>query len=186
MYSESTYAGIYTFVIALITLNGGSLAEQKLDRYLARTNADVSTPLDRTDKLLQRLCKDGYLDRKREMDGGDEIIEYILGPRGKVEVGTGAVAGLVRTVYGKDVSGDAPMSQFQRDDINDFEARLARSLGTRPREIGEPQTQTHGDEEVNSPPASAPASSRRRTTRHAAQEGSEEESEQDSEAEDSD
>lgn len=100
LYEESTYTGIYTFAIALITLNGGSLAEQKLDRYLARTNADVNTPLGQTDKLLLRLCKDGYLVRTREMDGGEELIEYTLGPRGKVEVGTGAVAGMVRAVYG--------------------------------------------------------------------------------------
>lgn len=176
LYAESTYTGIYTFIIALITLNGGSLAEQKLDRYLARTNADVSTPLDRTDKLLQRLCRDGYLVKTREMDGGEEIIEYILGPRGKVEVGTGAVAGMVRAVYGKEALPNEDMSQFQRDEMVDFEGRLARSLGIKPRDFGEPQSQNGAVDEgsLDAPPGSA----RRRTTRRPADE--DEESEEDS------
>lgn len=176
MYAESTYTGIYTFIIALITLNGGSLAEQKLDRYLARTNADVSTPLDRTDKLLQRLCRDGYLVKTREMDGGEENIEYILGPRGKVEVGTGAIAGMVRAVYGKEALPNEDMSQFQRDEIVDFEGRLARSLGIKPRDFGETQSQNGAVEEAS---LDAPDSARRRTTRRPADE-EEEESEEDS------
>ncbi|CAG8310826.1 unnamed protein product [Penicillium salamii] len=149
LFAESAYTGIYTFIIALITLNGGSLAEQKLDRYLARTNAEISTPLERTDKLLQRLCKEGYLVKTREMDGGEEIIEYILGPRGKVEVGTGAVAGMVRTVYGKEVPPNSGMSEFERSEIADFEGRLARSLGIQPREVEEPSSQPISNSHVN-------------------------------------
>lgn len=167
LFAESAYTGIYTFIIALITLNGGSLAEQKLDRYLARTNAEISTPLERTDKLLQRLCKEGYLVKTREMDGGEEIIEYILGPRGKVEVGTGAVAGMVRTVYGKEVPPNSGMSEFERSEIADFEGRLARSLGIQPREVEEPSSQYISNGHVNEEaPVSAanvsPPSARRR------------------------
>ena len=131
---ESTYTGIYTFLIAVILLNGGSLPEQKLDRYLSRMNADTYTPVDRTDRLMQRLCKEGYLVRTREMDGGEEIIEYILGPRGKIEVGTGGVAGLVREVYGRQGAvddGDEGMTVAERNSHEDFEARLASSLGTK-------------------------------------------------------
>ena len=180
LYTESTYTGIYTFIIALITLNGGSLAEQKLDRYLARTNADVSTPLDRTDKLLQRLCRDGYLVKTREMDGGEEIIEYILGPRGKVEVGNNAVAGMVRAVFGKETPPNSNMPDYERDQIADFEGRLARSLGIKPREIEEPPSQSttngHVDEEASANATPPPA--RRRPTRPARAAAEEEESEQ--------
>ncbi|KAJ5834389.1 MAGE protein [Penicillium robsamsonii] len=135
LYTESTYTGLYSFIIALIVLNGGTLAEQKLDRYLARTNAEVATPIDRTDKLLQRLCKEGYIIKTREMDGGEEVIEYVLGPRGKIEVGTGGVAGLVRTVYGKNQGDHENLTQLQREDLEDFEAKLGRSLGIEPATV---------------------------------------------------
>ncbi|KKK24059.1 hypothetical protein AOCH_001847 [Aspergillus ochraceoroseus] len=137
---ESSYTGLYTFIIAVILLNGGTLQEQKLDRYLRRANADTYTPVDRTDRLLQRLCKEGYLIRNREMDGGDEIIEYMVGPRGKVEVGARGVAGLVREVYGKQAMvEDNDTTAAEREQMEEFEFRLARSLGF--RKSGEAQTQ---------------------------------------------
>ncbi|CAI7574435.1 unnamed protein product [Penicillium manginii] len=149
--TESTYTGLYSFIIALITLNGGSLAEPKLDRYLARMNAESHTPIDRTDKLLLRMIREGYLVRTREMDGGEEQIEFLVGPRGKVEVGTNGVAGLVREVYGRGegtpkASGRVPgygdgdedvlggeMTQMEEEEREAFEGRLRRSLGIRER-----------------------------------------------------
>jgi len=137
-FAESTYTALYTFIIAVITLNGGSIPEQKLDRYLKRTNADQYTPIDRTDRLLQRLCKEGYLVRTREMDGGEEVVEYMVGPRGKVEVGEKGVAGLVREVYGRPdpvtVAAGAEGTQNGRtaeqrqEEMEEFERRLERSL----------------------------------------------------------
>lgn len=123
---ESTYVALYTFLVTVITLSGGAIPEQRLDRYLKRTNADSYTPIERTDRLLQRLCKDGYLVRNREIDGGEEIVEYMVGPRGKIEVGEAGVAGLVREVYGRtDPDEDAP---GQNEEADDFEKRLERSL----------------------------------------------------------
>lgn len=153
-------------------LNGGSLAEQKLDRYLARTNAEVATPVDRTDKLLQRLCKEGYIIKTREMDGGEEVIEYVLGPRGKIEVGTSGVAGLVRTVYGKN-SDHAGLTQLQMEDLEDFEGKLGRSLGIEPATVQDSgmdgATDVDGDARVNgngeereAPRSSGPRRSSRR------------------------
>lgn len=121
---ESTYTALYTFIIAVITLSGGSILEQKLDRYLMRTNIEQYTPIDRTDRLLQRLCKEGYLIRNREMDGGEEVIEYMVGPRGKIEVGASGVEGLVRKVYGR-------ASTAGEDENDGFEAKLARSVGSK-------------------------------------------------------
>ncbi|GAM39223.1 hypothetical protein TCE0_034r10586 [Talaromyces pinophilus] len=121
---DSTYTALYTFIISVITLSGGSILEQRLDRYLKRTNIEQYTPIDRTDRLLQRLCKEGYLVRNREMDGGEEVIEYMVGPRGKIEVGESGVSGLVRKVYGR----TAPTEGEATDE---FEARLARSVGSK-------------------------------------------------------
>ncbi|OKL60571.1 hypothetical protein UA08_04125 [Talaromyces atroroseus] len=127
-FTESTYTALYTFIISIITLSGGSVLEQKLDRYLMRTNIEQYTPVDRTDRLLQRLCKEGYLIRNKEMDGGEEVIEYMVGPRGKIEVGESGVSGLVRKVYGRDASSTNIAEESGSDD---FEARLARSVGSR-------------------------------------------------------
>lgn len=114
-------------------------------------NAETHTPIDRTDKLLQRMIREGYLVRTRELDGGEEQIEFLVGPRGKVEVGTKGVAGLVREVYGRGV-GDAnangrvpgygdgdedvlggEMTQIEEEEREAFEGRLRRSLGIRER-----------------------------------------------------
>ncbi|KAL4761618.1 MAGE domain-containing protein [Aspergillus foveolatus] len=146
--AESSYTGLYTFIIAVILLNGGTLQEQKLDRYLSRMNAEQFTPVDRTDHLLQRLCKEGYLVKNREMDGGDEIIEYMVGPRGKVEVGARGVAGLVREVYGRQAMvEDDDVTTAERERIEEFEFRLANSLGFRKPNSRAADGEQNGDDE---------------------------------------
>ncbi|KAF7529600.1 hypothetical protein PCG10_007158 [Penicillium crustosum] len=178
LYTESTYTGLYSFIIAVIVLNGGSLAEQKLDRYLARTNAEVATPVDRTDKLLQRLCKEGYIIKTREMDGGEEVVEYVLGPRGKIEVGTSGVAGLVRTVYGKNGGDHAGLTQLQREDLEDFEGRLGRSLGVDPVPVRAGELDGANDVDGNGEGHEAPRSSEpRRSSRRSPTQEEEEEGE---------
>lgn len=176
---ESTYTGIYTFVIAVILLNGGVLQESKLDRYLKRTNADTYTPVDRTDRLLQRLCKEGYLIRNREMDGGEEIIEYVVGPRGKMEVGARGVAGLVREVYGRasggNASDEADMTVAEREQMEEFELRLSRSLGLRVE-------RSVGDEDGNA--QNGVSSQRRRSSRRQEQDEGEDEEEEEEDDED--
>ena len=112
-------------------LNGGSLPEAKLERYLKRTNADTYTPLDQTDRFLQRLCREGYLVRVREMDGGEEIVEYILGSRGKIEVGLIGVKGLVSEVYGHTNDDAGGLTDAEKENRVLFEDRLRRSLGVK-------------------------------------------------------
>lgn len=180
--TESTYTALYTFIIAVITLNGGSLGEQKLERYLARTNADTYTPIDRTDKFLNRLCKEGYLVRTKENDGGEEIVEYMVGPRGKVEVGSGGVAGLVREVYGRG-GGLEDLTPAEREEREEFEARLKRSLGvTGPQGTQGSRAAKSQGNTANGEGSSGP----RRASRRANGGDSEEEDEDEEEEEDSD
>ncbi|KAK8171920.1 MAGE family-domain-containing protein [Phyllosticta citrichinensis] len=103
---EASYTGLYSFVITCIILNGGSISESKLDRYLKRMNIDISTPVGPTDKVLSQMIKHSYIVRTTDTSAGEENIEYTVGPRGKVEVGEQGVAGLVRTVYGEDAPDD--------------------------------------------------------------------------------
>lgn len=107
-------------VYSLIALNGGKLADAKLQRYLHRMNASVNTPLDKTEIILAKMIKQGYIERKRENSGGDESIEWIAGPRGKIEIGFLGVEGLVKEVYAG-------------SDTTSLEDRIATSLGIEKR-----------------------------------------------------
>ena len=74
---------------------------------------------ERTDNVLKKMERQGYIVKVRERDGGgEETVDYIVGPRGKAEVGERGVAGVVRGVYGK--------NELQEDEL---ERRLVRSLG---------------------------------------------------------
>lgn len=102
---EDSYVALYTMVIALIIISGGMIAEGKLDRALRRMNADQTTPLGTKDKTLATMIKDGYIVKVRDASGGaEETVDYIVGPRGKVEVGGEGVAQFIRTVYGESES----------------------------------------------------------------------------------
>ncbi|KAJ5195043.1 uncharacterized protein N7498_008481 [Penicillium cinerascens] len=173
--TESTYTALYSFIIAVISLNGGTLGEQKLERYLARMNAETYTPIDRTDRFLARLCKEGYLVRTREMDGGEEIIEYMAGPRGKIEVGTSGVSGLAREVYG--FSGGGELTRAEQNEREEFETRLKRSLGIAEmtREGGEEEEEEE-EARVNGEERRQSEGPRRSSRRAAASDSSEEES----------
>jgi melanoma-associated antigen len=137
---------LYSFIIALILLNNGSLPEAKLERYLKRANADQWTPISSTEKILQKLAKEGYLEKRRDTSSGEEIIEWVVGPRGKIEVGERGVQGFVRAVYAG-----------SEEDDEELEKKLARSLGLQPQ----PHVVVEGSEET--PQVNGNAEQSRRT-----------------------
>lgn len=120
--SEAAYVGLYTMLITLISVHGGVLSEGKMDRFLKRMNTDAYTPIGNTDDVLKRMIKDGYIVKVKDTSSGEEIVDYHVGPRGKVEVGDDTVANMVRTVYSVG------------DPVEDLEERLNRSLGVVPGE----------------------------------------------------
>ena len=172
--SEANYTALYTFILSLIYLNSSSLTDQKLERYLKRVNADTYTPLGNKEKILQRMMREGYIDKRRDTSSGEEVIEWVPGPRGMVEVGVQGVMGLVRTVYGygavelsrgqsvnqrrrrkgdedgeEDVEDSGRLVKIEEDELN---AKLSRSLGIRAGKDGETvmvggRDQDGGDEE---------------------------------------
>ncbi len=120
-------------IISLITLSGGTLAQPKLDRYLQRLNAEMHMLPNEgggTEAVLQRMIKQGYLTRTREVVGGDETIEWGVGARGRVEVGKEGVEGLVKAVYGLSSrnEGDDEGEQ-ETEESREITERLGRSLG---------------------------------------------------------
>ena len=119
--AESSYIGLVTFILALIYLSPAkTISESRLEKHLKRMNADnYVLNGEKTEKVLKRMEKEGYISKFRERDGGgEETVDYVLGSRGKVEVGELGVAGLVRKVYGKK---DAEAEELDK--------RLVRSLG---------------------------------------------------------
>lgn len=142
--AEASYVGLTTFIIALIYLSPSqSISESRLEKHLRRMNADNYVLAgEKTEKVLKRMEKENYIIKVRERDGGgEESVEYVIGPRGKVEVGERGVAGLVRSVYGKK---DAEADELER--------RLVRSLGDvviekKSREVGEEEGILEGEQE---------------------------------------
>ncbi|KAF7548107.1 hypothetical protein G7046_g8786 [Stylonectria norvegica] len=125
---EATYAAFYTMVISMILLNNGELSEQKLKRYLTRLNADQNVSMDKTEVILKRMERQGYVvkrvDRPPIGQDGDLTITWHVGPRAKEEVGLEGVMGMVREVYG-DSSPD--LEKKLRSSLNlDLKDRMAQ------------------------------------------------------------
>jgi hypothetical protein len=120
---EGIYTGIYTVIVSLILLSGGSLNDSKLERYMKRMQLDEKTPVEGYEKpamLIKRMEREGYVVRVKETGpSGEEDISWILGSRAKVEIGDDGVRGLTKAVY----------NQAEGADSDELEKRIARSLG---------------------------------------------------------
>lgn len=124
---EAAYVAFYTLVISLIRISGGDLSDAMLKRHLRRLNAEQHTFSNtKTEDTLARMLRQGYLVRSidkeaRQHGDDDSATTWHVGPRGKVEVGDEAVAGLVREVWGAEGQGE------------ELEARLHASLQIKAR-----------------------------------------------------
>jgi melanoma-associated antigen len=181
---EAAYVALYTTLIAIITLSGGELSEARFRRHLARFNAAdnmpsldpnySSAPSEKTEAVLQRMIRQGYLVKVVETTGDDESTTWYVGPRGKVEVNNEAIAAFVRGVYGGD-------NDDNDDGGDELEKKLAVSLKVKERKpapIEEEEADNEDQHEANGDPG--PSSRRSRRTRHStAQEEEREQEEED-------
>ncbi|KAI0391721.1 MAGE-domain-containing protein [Xylariaceae sp. FL0594] len=116
MADEAAYVGFYTLIITLITLSGGELSDMKLKRYLTRLNASQNLPMDKTENVLQKLVRQGYLDRVVEkVEGEEDTVTWCVGPRGKVEITPHNMAQVITEIW--------------REPDEEFDKKLERSLG---------------------------------------------------------
>lgn len=110
------------------------------------------------EEVLKRMEREGYLERRREVIAGEEGVDYIVGGRGKLEVGVEGVKGLVRGVYGlENVNGVEEGEEDEREadghveKQQELESRLARSLGLSDRAKAQnPQDREDADRELES------------------------------------
>lgn len=138
-------------VIALIALSGGEITEPKLKRHFQRLNADNKLGPERTDDVLTKMERSGYVVRRVENISADQDknVSWLIGPRGKEEIGPEGVAGVVREVFG----GTTP----------ELERRMATSLGITPQEPEEQVEEENGEEPGEAP---EPRRRSRRAARH--------------------
>ena len=124
--------GLCTTIVSLISFSPeGALPDHKLMSYLGRFNTDENSGFDTTANTLKRMVNQGYIFKSVEKTDTDEISDWRVGPRGKIEIGNNGIQGLVRTVYGDTVP-------------DDLEKRMQRSLGMEVRKKNE---NVNGEEE---------------------------------------
>ncbi|EME88116.1 uncharacterized protein MYCFIDRAFT_100179, partial [Pseudocercospora fijiensis CIRAD86] len=120
---EAQYTGIYTVLVSAIMMAGGQLNNDKMERYLQRLKIDDQTPVvdyEKNERLMKRMEKDGYIARVKESSGtGEDDIYWVVGSRGKIEVGQDGVRGITTTVY-------APKTDAEEEEL---ERKVNRSLG---------------------------------------------------------
>jgi hypothetical protein len=153
--AEGTYIGLYTMIIAVIQLNGGTIADAKLTNYLRRMNADVFMPMDKTEIVLQKMIKQGYLIKVRENVGDNDVVSWMVGPRGKVEVGNAGVKGLVMEAYGEDrpediadrIKNSLGLNAPQQENGNIAAAAVENGEGSSRRGRGRPRKSRNDGEE---------------------------------------
>ncbi|KAK5173933.1 uncharacterized protein LTR77_002614 [Saxophila tyrrhenica] len=152
---EGKYTSVYTMLVSLILLSGGQLPDAKMDRYLRRLGLEDATPVDgyeKTEKLMKRMEKDGYVLKVRENAGnGEEDVSWIVGPRAKVEVGEKGVEGLVKAVYNHEDGNDEQKELERRiarsRGLGEGAARKAPQANGEKKKRGRPRRDEHDDDE---------------------------------------
>lgn len=121
---DAEYTAIYTTLVSLILLSGDRLPDTKMDRFLRKLGIDDRTTVpgyEKNEQLMKRLEKDGYLYKLKESTGtGEDDTFYVVGPRGRVEIGNNGVRGLVRAVM--------PPGDDEEEEA-DLDNKVLRSLG---------------------------------------------------------
>ncbi|KAK0669562.1 MAGE family-domain-containing protein [Cercophora samala] len=168
---EAAYTALYTLIISLITISGGELSDPRLRRHLARLNAaeympslnpnDPANPTEKTEVLLQRMVKQGYLVKMMDNRGAgdDDSTTWHVGPRGKVEVPKESIADFVRTIYGGSDENLEAKIQISLKGVKEKKPEIKE----REREQGEDDEDEEGeqeDEEMEE--AAGPSNARRR------------------------
>lgn len=148
---EAAYTGLCTMVVSIIALSPGkSIPDSKLDHYLARLNANKNMPMDKTENVLKKMSNQGYITKVVDRSGDEETVDWVVGPRGKMEVGNRGVLGLVMEVYGDSAPDDLP-------------ERLSRSLGiVRREDLDDREADAQNEEEAEEEPDADPGPSTQR------------------------
>jgi melanoma-associated antigen len=105
---DKQFTAVCTIAVSLIYLSGGLISENRLDHILFQ-KMNISNTL--AAQTMQRMIKDGYITKITDNSSGQESIEYIVGPRGKIQIGEQGVKGFVSGVWGEDEAENGELDE---------------------------------------------------------------------------
>ncbi|KAM3073004.1 hypothetical protein ACMFMG_008723 [Clarireedia jacksonii] len=132
----------------------GTISDSKFTSILKKLEADENLPTDKTALVVKKMLQQNYISKIVEKTADEEIIEWRVGPRGKVEIGTRSVQGLVREIYGENTP-------------EDLERRLDRSLGLGKRKSAEEVEADEGVDALSSNNTSSRSTAKKPRSRRA-------------------
>ncbi|BFZ63797.1 hypothetical protein YB2330_004929 [Saitoella coloradoensis] len=107
-YVDAQFMGLVNLVVSLVMLNGRTLSEDGLYRYLTRLQINDETICGQTSDILAKMVRTGYLTKARDPASDENKQDYHLGPRAKKEIGMDGVVTLVKEVY---EAGEGPLPE---------------------------------------------------------------------------
>ncbi|KAF3922826.1 hypothetical protein ABW21_db0205328 [Orbilia brochopaga] len=104
---DQTVLGLGSVILTLVYLSNRSLQENTLKRHLRKFGIDERIAVEgnretgRVENILAKLVKDGYLVKLRDevIPGQEQTFTYVIGPRGKLEMGREGVMAYVKRIY---------------------------------------------------------------------------------------
>ncbi|KAK6331138.1 hypothetical protein TWF696_003207 [Orbilia brochopaga] len=140
---DQTVLGIGSAIVAIVYLSNRSIGENLLKRHLRKFGIDDRIAVEgnretgRVENILAKLVKDGYLVKLRDevVPGQEQTFTYVIGPRGKLEMGREGVLAYVRRVY---EGADGEVEE-------NLERKVNRAMGKEDGEEKEKQQGGEGD-----------------------------------------
>lgn len=133
-------------ILTLVYLSGRSLNEATLKRHLRKLGIDERVLVEgnkesgKMENILGKMVKEGYLVKLKDevVPGQDQSHTYVVGPRGKLEIGRGGVEEFVKQIY-QGVDGEIDDGFDRKINRAIGKEDLANEAGESNPEAGEPK-----------------------------------------------
>ncbi|KAF3206331.1 hypothetical protein TWF106_000716 [Orbilia oligospora] len=124
---DQTILGIGSAIVTLVYLSGRSVGEKVLLRHLRKFGVEDRIPVEgnrengKMENIMGKLIREGYLVKLKDevVPGQEQTYTYVVGPRGKLEVGREGATRFVKKIY-EGVDGEVDEA---------FERKINRALG---------------------------------------------------------
>ncbi|KAF3937084.1 hypothetical protein ABW19_dt0207197 [Dactylella cylindrospora] len=124
---DRTVLGIGMIIVAIVYLSSRSLSENTLRRHLRKFGIEDRIPVEGNretgsmENIMGKLIREGYLVKLKDevVLGQEQTFTYVIGPRGKLEMGREGVHNIVAKIY-EGVDGEVDEG---------LERRINRAIG---------------------------------------------------------
>ncbi|EPS44275.1 hypothetical protein H072_1736 [Dactylellina haptotyla CBS 200.50] len=145
---DQTILGIGSTIVAMVYLSNRAISEETLKRHLRKFNVEDRIPVEgnrengKMENIMAKLIREGYLVKLKDevIPGQEQTYTYVVGPRGKLELGRQGVTEFVRRVY-EGCDGEVDEG---------FERRVNRAIGKDDGKEEKAQGGDNGEEEEGS------------------------------------